>query len=95
MKGEQTMNIQQKLNLVSPQAKKLYEQIVSAYGNQKVCRHFQFIDSSCFVFSRYDEIMSEISKTTSCLNELVLVELFVTYKVGKVSIQQIDFIIEK
>lgn len=37
MKGEQTMNVTQKLNLVSPQAKKLYEQIVSAYGNQKVC----------------------------------------------------------
>ena len=89
------MNIQQKLNLVSPQAKKLYEQIVSAYGNQKVCRYFQIIDSSCFVFSRYDEIISEISKTSSWLNELVLVGLFVTYKVEKASIQQIDFIIEK
>jgi len=89
------MIIQEKLNLVSPQAKKLYKQIVSAYGDQKVCRHFHFIISSCFVFSRYDEIISEISKTTSCLNELVLVELFITYKVEKISIQQIDFIIDK
>ena len=89
------MEKKEKLKYVSPEARKLYETIISANGDKEVYKHFLHIDPNCFAYFKFDEVLSHFNKMTSWLNELIIVKLFSTYKVVISSIEQIDFVIEK